>query len=98
MLPLEPPEAAEGQETRDAEDTPLESPSALVRFFRDRWAPFVIRFRIPLLVIFAIIFGAAVYLATQLEPDDNGPSILPNGNPYKDYPQKLLDWGNQMQL
>jgi hypothetical protein len=66
--------------------------SAMVAFFRDRWAPMIIKFRYPIVIFYGAVFIAAMYGAAQLEPDEEAPSTLPDGNNYKEYPQVLLDY------
>lgn len=63
----------------------------LVTFFRDRWGPMVVKFRIPIVVFFLAVFGCALYLMGQLEPEEDFPQILPESNNYVQYADVLLE-------
>jgi len=65
---------------------------ALVRFFRDTWAPRVIKYRYVIIVIFAGIFAAALLTTMQLEPDEEAPTTLPDGNNYKEFNDIMIDY------
>jgi hypothetical protein len=86
-------EGDEGDETNDGEHKTgghSGDESSLVAFFRDRWAPLIIRLRYPIVIFYGAVFIAAMYGAAQLEPDEEAPSTLPDGNNYKEYPQVCI--------
>ena len=60
--------------------------SPLVQFFGEVWAPWTVTYRVPIVVVFAGILGVALYFASQLTPDEDAPSTLPDGNQYKEQP------------
>lgn len=62
---------SEGCEGSVASDSNAEKESGLVVFFRDTWAPLIIKFRFPIIVVFLAIFVAAIVGTTQLSPDEN---------------------------
>lgn len=84
----------EGDETvaAEAEGESEEKEAALVTFFRDTWAPLMVKLRYPILIFYLAIFIAAVVGTTQLNPDEGAPNTLPSGNNYKEYPEKLLQY------
>jgi len=93
----------EGADEKDAAaDEEEHEEHGLVAFFRDRWAPLVIRFRYFVVAGFAIVFVVAVVFMTKLSPDEEAPSILLDGNNYKEYTSVLLDYfqsaGNPMAI
>ena len=66
----------EGESNKEDEastesDVKAEQDSALVVFFRDRWAPLMVKLRYPIIVFYLAIFAAAIVGTTQLSPDEN---------------------------
>ena len=72
--------------------TVVEGESALVAFFRDTWAPMIVKLRYPIVVFYTIVFVLAAYGTTQLEPDKDAPSTLPIDNNYKVYRDVVLKY------
>jgi len=69
---------------RPREDVPEGEHASLnrtERFFRDTWAPFVVKYRLALVAFMACFFAVFVYFTTQLEPSREAPQILPDSNP-----------------
>lgn len=65
---------------------------ALVRFFRDTWAPLVVKYRFFIVVFYIAVLVIACIKMAQLEPDEDFPSTLPAGNNYKEYTDILIDY------
>jgi len=70
----------------------IKEENSLVRFFRDWWAPMVIKFRFVILLLFTVVFAVALYGTMQLEPEEEVPTTLPDGNNYKEYPDIIIDY------
>ncbi|CAB9508308.1 dispatched homolog 3 [Seminavis robusta] len=89
-------------ETTTAEDTNTQeeeqpdehhvSESRLVTFFRDTWAPIIIKLRFPIVLLFIGVFVGAMIIAARLEPDESAPNTLPSDNVYSQYTDILLKY------
>jgi len=65
---------------------------ALVAFFRDDWAPCVLRRRRCIISFFGAVFAAAVVISyLYLSPDTEGPNALPITNQYRRFAPVLVD-------
>lgn len=85
-------EDAEESETKEEKEQISEPKgSRAVAFFRDTWAPLIIKLRFLVLLVFLGIFIAAVVIASGLEPDESPPNTLPTDNNYYQYNDVLLD-------
>mmetsp|Transcript_30522 Transcript_30522/g.71389 ORF Transcript_30522/g.71389 Transcript_30522/m.71389 type:complete len:720 (+) Transcript_30522:111-2270(+) len=76
------------KETKE-EEASSEAESFLVRFFRDTWAPIIIKGRFFVILIFVGIFVAAMFLSSQIAPDEEAPSTLPDDNVYEKYTEVM---------
>lgn len=50
-------------------------------FFRDKYAPFILRFRLPIVAVMALFIGTMVYFTTQLRAATESPQFLPDQHP-----------------
>ena len=69
----------------------VDSGNKLVAFFRDTWAPLMIKLRFLVVLIFLGVFVAACVIVTGLEPDENPPNTLPDDNNYVRYQEVVVD-------
>ncbi|CAB9512861.1 dispatched homolog 3 [Seminavis robusta] len=83
-------EVSETQTQADEESRQGDS-RGLVTFFRETWGPMVIKFRFLIVIFFLGVFGGALYLMGQLEPEEDIPQILPDSNNYVQYSDVLLE-------
>lgn len=65
---------------------------ALVRFFKDMWARIVIKYRFVIVLFYIGLLVVASILMTQLEPDEDFHTTLPDGNNYKEYTDIMIDY------
>ena len=75
---------ADGEETEDT--------SCLTSFFKNKWAPLILKLRYIILVVFLGVLVAAAVIASGLEPDEEAPTTLPDGNNYLEYSDVLIDY------
>ena len=67
--------------------------TGLNKFFKDTWAPLILKLRYIILVFFFAVFIVAIVITvTGLEPDEEAPNTLPKGNNYLEYTDVLLDY------
>eukprot|EP00549_Striatella_unipunctata_P025511 CAMPEP_0118725018 /NCGR_PEP_ID=MMETSP0800-20121206/32911_1 /TAXON_ID=210618 ORGANISM="Striatella unipunctata, Strain CCMP2910" /NCGR_SAMPLE_ID=MMETSP0800 /ASSEMBLY_ACC=CAM_ASM_000638 /LENGTH=846 /DNA_ID=CAMNT_0006633679 /DNA_START=84 /DNA_END=2624 /DNA_ORIENTATION=+ len=88
-------EGAEGEieaKSTGGEVEHIEEESKLVTFFRETWAPYMVRFRYIVIVIFAAIMIGAIILALGLEPDEESPNTLQDDNNYVQEQKVLLKY------
>eukprot|EP00977_Amphora_coffeiformis_P009253 scaffold2102_cov161-Amphora_coffeaeformis.AAC.37 len=70
-----------------------EEATGLNKFFKETWAPLILKFRYILLALFFAVFVFALVLTvTSLEPDEEAPVTIPSGNNYMEYTDVLLDY------
>ena len=63
------------------------------KFFKDTWAPLILKFRYIILAFFFAVFVFALTLTVaNLEPDEEAPITIPDGNNYKEYTDVLLGY------
>lgn len=68
-------EYSETRTTTNDEDSSQEGDNRrLVAFFRDRWGPMVIKLRFFIVVFFLVVFGVALYLMSDLQPEKDSTS------------------------
>eukprot|EP00903_Cladosiphon_okamuranus_P018081 g16640.t1 len=67
-------------------------PEGLARFFNKRLYPFVHKFRVPLLVIFAGILAFFAVVGSQLEADSDAPQLLPEEDQYVVVRDKITEY------
>lgn len=77
---------------KENDAAPHASESMLVRFFRDTWAPLMIKLRYPIVLLFVGILIGAGIIAAQIEPDEAAPNTLPDDNMYNKYTDVLLEY------
>ena len=68
----------------------IKEPRRTEKFFRDKFAPFVIRFKYTILVLFIGLFSVATYFAVQIQ----GLTEEENWFPTDHYMQKMIEWPN----
>ena len=68
-----------------------EHESTIVRFFRETWAPIIIKMRYAIVILFVMILAAATAIFVSfLAPDKLAPNTIPAGNNYYEVNNVLL--------
>lgn len=75
----------------DSDDGDHGKMSAGTKFFKESWAPNIIKLRYVIVVVFLGIFAGAIAIATKLEPDEKAPEGLKNNNQYIKADQAIRD-------
>jgi len=67
-----------------------EFPTAPARFFAFKFYPIINKIKVPLVLIWLVLFVTYVAFALKLEPEPNFPKFLPDEDPYGQYTDKLI--------
>ena len=66
--------------------------SRLTLFFKERWAPLIMKLRYFIVVFFMAVFVVALVFTMKLEPEEDAPTTIPADNNYRKFGDILLDY------